>query len=149
MFAITGPAATKVPSQYLCFHDTQLYERKFYRPFCCSSRQVSTHCLQPRGNPRIHWLGSVTFFDDPLQTIRNRQSPLVPILLGDTEGEGSVFASFFPNMSAFYAYQFGQLGGSFRPPNLTALYPGLNDTQVLSAVVRDVWFRWCVLRCRG
>jgi len=44
-------------------------------------------------------------------------------------------------MSAFYAYQFGQFGGSFRPPNLTALYPGLNDTQVFSAVVRDVWFR--------
>lgn len=91
-------------------------------------------------------LGSVTFFDDPLQTIRNRQNPRVPILLGDTEDDGSVFASFFPNISAFYAYQFGQFGGSFLPPNLTVLYPRLNDTQVLSAVVRDVWFRWCVLR---
>jgi carboxylesterase type B len=88
----------------------------------------------------------VTFFDDPLQAIRSGQIPQVPILLGDTEDDGTVFASFFPNISAFYAYQFDQFGDSFHPPNLTALYPGLNDTEVLSVVVRDVWFRWCVPR---
>jgi len=89
---------------------------------------------------------SVTFFDDPLQSIRTGQIARVPILLGNMEDDGTVFASFFPNVSAFYANQFGPLGASFRPPNLTTLYPGLIGTQLGSAVIRDVWFLWCALR---
>lgn len=86
----------------------------------------------------------MTLFDDPLQAIRTGQIPQVPILLGSMEDDGIVFASFFPNISAFFAYQFGQFGDSFQSPNLTALYPGLTDTQLISVVVRDVWFRWYV-----
>jgi hypothetical protein len=89
---------------------------------------------------------SVTFFDDPLQSIRTGQIARVPILLGSMEDDGTVFASFFPNVSAFYANQFGSLGAFFLPPNLTTLYPGLIGTPLVSAVIRDVWFLWCALR---
>ena len=90
---------------------------------------------------------SVTLFDDPLQSIRTGHIARVPILIGSMEDDGTVFSSFFPNVSAFYANQFGPLGASFRPPNLTTLYPGLAGTQLVSAVIRDVGFLWCVLRC--
>jgi hypothetical protein len=64
------------------------------------------------------------------------------------QDEGTIFAPSFPNISVFLGFEFGRLS-FYRPPNMTAvmaLYPGLNDTQLLDAVVRDVLFRWCALR---
>ena len=92
--------------------------------------------------------GSVTFMDDSLQAIRTGQTPRVPILLGTMEDDGTIFASSFPNLTVFLEVEFGKYP-FFRPPNVTALqnlYPGLNDTQVFPAAVRDVLFRWSVFR---
>lgn len=91
---------------------------------------------------------SVTFIDDSLQAIRAGQIPRVPVLLGGVEDEGTIFAPLYPNVTFFLGASFGRLS-SYRPPNVTelnALYPGLNDTQLFSAVIRDVVFRWCALR---
>jgi len=95
-----------------------------------------------------HMFGSVTYIDDSLQAIRTGQIPQVPVLLGSMQDDGTIFAPSFPNISVFLGYEFGRLS-FYCPPNMTAvmaLYPGLNDTQLLDAVVRDVLFRWYVLR---
>jgi hypothetical protein len=119
-------------------------------PLTCLLRKlISKHSLcRARGvfSCLTMSFGSVTFFDDPLQSIRTGQIARVPILLGSMENDGTVFTSVFPNVSAFYANQFASLGASFRPPNLATLYPGLTGTQPVSAVIRDVWFLWCALR---
>jgi carboxylesterase type B len=92
--------------------------------------------------------GSVTFIDDSLQAIRTGQVPRVPILLGNMQDDGTIFAPIFPNLTVFLEVEFGKLP-FFRPPNVTTLqnlYPGLNDTQMFPAVARDVLFHWCVFR---
>ena len=96
----------------------------------------------------FHVFRSVTFISDSLQAIRTGQIPQVPVLLGGVEDEGTIFAPLYPNVTFFLGATFGRLS-VFRPPNVTevnSFYPGLNDTQILDAVVRDVLFRWCVLR---
>jgi carboxylesterase type B len=89
------------------------------------------------------WACSVTLFDDPLQRIRTGQIARVPTLLGTTEDDGTVFALLYPNVSTFLVNQFGPIGNTFPPAELQALYPKMNDTQLLDAVVRDVLFQWC------
>jgi hypothetical protein len=88
-------------------------------------------------------IGSVTIFDDPLQRIRLGQIARVPILLGSLESDGAVDALVAPgNLSAFLAEEFGPLDVLFSPALVQALYPGLNDTQVIAAAVRDILVRW-------
>ena len=95
-----------------------------------------------------HVFRSVTFISDSLQAIRTGQIPRVPVLLGGVEDEGTIFAPVYQNVSLFLGAMFGRLS-FYRPPNVTELnsfYPGLNETQLLDAVIRDVLFRWCALR---
>lgn len=94
-----------------------------------------------------HVLRSVTFIADSLQAIRTGQIPQVSVLLGGVEDEGTIFAPIYNNVSFFLGAQLGRIS-FYRPPNMTevdSLYPGLNDTQVLDAVIRDELFRWCAL----
>ena len=92
-------------------------------------------------------VGSVTVFDDPLQRIRAGQIAQVPILLGSLEDDGKVFAYFEQkNLSATIALLIGSSGvqGDLSPSVVRELYPGLNDSQVIADMWRDVKFRWCV-----
>jgi carboxylesterase type B len=89
-----------------------------------------------------HVFGSVTFIDDSLQAIRTRQIPRVPILLGTVEDEGTISVPAYPNLTVFLEVEFGELNSSCLP-NVTALYPRLDDTQVYPALIRDVLFHWC------
>ncbi|KAH9959039.1 Alpha/Beta hydrolase protein [Russula compacta] len=82
---------------------------------------------------------SATGFDDPLERIRTRQSAQVPILLGNMQNDGIVFALRDPqNLSVFVAEEFGS---RVTPDVVRGLYTGLNDSEVISAVERDVMFR--------
>ena len=95
-----------------------------------------------------HVFRSVTFISDSLQAIRTGRIPQIPVLLGGVEDEGTIFAPIYQNVSFFLETMFGQLS-FYRPPNLTevnSFYPGLNDTQIFDAVIREVLFRWCALR---
>ena len=90
-------------------------------------------------------IGSVTFFDDPLQHIRTGQFARVPILLGNMEDDGSPFTfNTSESLSTFLADQFGSLAGSVPPDMVRALYPGLSDPQVIAGTLRDILSRWCV-----
>ena len=89
----------------------------------------------------------MTVFDDPLQRIRLGEIAQVPILLGSTEDDGTISVLGAPNnLSLLLAEQIvpGPLGGLISPTLVRALYPGLNDPQVMAAVERDIIFRWCV-----
>ena len=91
-------------------------------------------------------IGSVTFFDDPLERIRKGQFARVPILLGNTEDDGTVFTYIMSeNLSTFPVDKFGSLAGSVPPDKIRALYPGLSDPQIIASTVRDILFRWCLL----
>jgi hypothetical protein len=77
---------------------------------------------------------SVTFFDDPLQRIRQGQIARVPILLGSMEDDGAVTALGLPNnISATISAVFGPYEVLITPDLVRALYPGLNDSQVIAA----------------
>jgi len=87
----------------------------------------------------------VTLFDDPLQRIRQDQIAQVPILLGSMEDDGAIIALGLPNnISATISEVFGPFAGLISPDLVRALYPGLNDSQVIAAGARDITFRWCV-----
>jgi hypothetical protein len=87
----------------------------------------------------------VTFFDDPLQRIRQGQFAQVPILLGSMEDDGTIFVFGAPNnLSAFLTEAFGPFDALLSPTLVRALYPGLSDPQVMAAVERDTVFHWCV-----
>jgi carboxylesterase type B len=142
MWAATRPRAAAVPPQCPSFHYTSLYERPQQWAVCPRGRQVRV-LSYPRGG--THVTGSVTAFDDPLRLIRTGQTALVPILLGNTEDDGTVFTyNTSESLSSFLADQFGSLAGSIPPDKVRALYPGLSDPQVIAATVRDILFRWCV-----
>jgi carboxylesterase type B len=89
---------------------------------------------------------SVTMFDNPLQRIRTGQIARVPILLGNLEDDGTVFALAAQNLSATIALLTGPSGAAPLSPNVVrGLYPGLSDPQVIAAMWRDIGFRWCVI----
>ena len=89
-------------------------------------------------------------FDDPLQRIRTGQIARVPILLGNVENDGIVYASIAQqNLSSTIALLTGPSGSALLSPNVVqGLYPGLSDPQVIAATWRDLLFRWCVT-CLG
>ena len=89
---------------------------------------------------------SVTMFDDPLQRIRTGQIARVPILLGNVENDGTVFALIAQqNLSSTIALFTGPSGAALLSPNVVrGLYPGLSDPQVIAAMWRDMLFGWCV-----
>jgi len=62
------------------------------------------------------------------------------------EDDGALIALGLPNnLSATISEEFGPYEGLISPDLVRALYPGLNDSQVIAAGARDVGFRWCVL----
>jgi hypothetical protein len=145
MWAATRPGAAAVPPQCLSFYYTKLYERSQQSLVRCRGRQVRV-LSNPRGG--THVVGSVTFLDDSLQRIRTGQIARVPILLGNVEDDGTLFTYGMSNLSAYLAGQFVSIAGSeSAPPDpdiVRALYPGLNDSQVIAGIERDILFRWCV-----
>jgi len=92
-------------------------------------------------------IGSVTFFDDPLQRIRTGQFARVPILLGNMEDDGTVLTYNTSDLAAYLAGQFRSIVGSESVPPadmVRALYPGSSDPQVIAGTLRDILSRWCV-----
>lgn len=87
----------------------------------------------------------MTAFDDPLQRIRTGQIAQVPILLGSTEDDGTIFAyNTSQSISEFLRDTLGEYP-EFLPGLVRDLYPGLDDDlRVIYAMIRDFVFRWCV-----
>ncbi|KAH9971639.1 Alpha/Beta hydrolase protein, partial [Russula compacta] len=104
-----------------------------------SAATIHAYTNGPSSGLFLPQVDNVTSLDDPLERIRTRQSAQVPILLGNMQDDGIVFALPEPqNLSIFVAEQFRS---SVTPDVVRGLYPGLNDSEVISAVERDILFR--------
>ncbi|KAJ6556578.1 Alpha/Beta hydrolase protein [Mycena vulgaris] len=78
-----------------------------------------------------------TVFTNPLERLRAGDSAKVPIVLGNMENDGSVSAIGMTNLTAFLGGEFSAIS----PDLLRSLYPGENDTLVISDSSRDLGFR--------
>jgi len=94
------------------------------------------------GQFRSYVVDNVTAFDDPLLRIRTGQVAQVPILLGNCQDDGSIFAyNTTKPLSTFLKDMFGSYADHVPPKLVRALYPELSDLEVIYAVERDIHFR--------
>ncbi|KAJ7034410.1 Carboxylesterase family-domain-containing protein [Mycena alexandri] len=83
---------------------------------------------------------SVTVFTNPLERLRASATAKVPIVLGNMENDGSAFTVGLTNLTAFLE---GEIPGTPISPDLVrSLYPGENDSSIISDADRDLGFRW-------
>jgi carboxylesterase 2 len=87
----------------------------------------------------------VTVFDDPLQRIRTGLTARKPILIGSMEDDGTLSTIGISNLTAFLQATLGPAASAISPNLVRSLYPGLNDSQVIADVFRDLGFRWFVV----
>ncbi|KAI0062565.1 alpha/beta-hydrolase [Artomyces pyxidatus] len=82
---------------------------------------------------------NMTRYDDDLTRIRTNNTARVPILIGSLQDDGTVFTSGVKNLTTALPDLFGANAPSVA--TVRALYPGLNDSQVIAAAYRDKNFR--------
>jgi len=103
---------------------------------------IRNYTSGPNSVPFTPSVDNVTILYDPLQRIRQGQIAQVPILLGSMEDDGAIIALGLPNnISATISEVFGPFEVLLSPDLVRALYPGLNDSQVIAAGTRDYAFR--------
>ncbi|KAJ7630496.1 Carboxylesterase [Roridomyces roridus] len=87
-------------------------------------------------------IDNVTLFSDPLQRIRTGKTARVPFILGNTQDDGTIVSVNLPdNLTA----ALDEFVSPFARTTVTAdqvrpLYPGLNDTAIIAATLRDILF---------
>jgi carboxylesterase 2 len=82
---------------------------------------------------------SFTLFDNPLERIRAGLTARKPIVIGETENDGSFFAFGQTNLTAFLD---GSGLSAVSADVVKSFYPGMNDTDVIADTVRDLYGRW-------
>ncbi|KAH9994628.1 Carboxylesterase [Russula vinacea] len=97
----------------------------------------------PHSSGRFNYMvDDLTAYDDPLQRIRTDQFARVPILLGNAQDDGTIFTyNTSESLCTYLAKKFGSYADLVPPALVRALYPELNDPQVIAAVERDTQFR--------
>ncbi|KAJ7103822.1 hypothetical protein C8R44DRAFT_640257, partial [Mycena epipterygia] len=80
-----------------------------------------------------------TVFTNPLERLRTSATAKVPIVIGNMENDGSAFTVGMTNLTAFLEGE--APGNSISPAFVRTLYPGQNDSLVISDSFRDVGFR--------
>ncbi|KAG7094376.1 hypothetical protein E1B28_007977 [Marasmius oreades] len=85
-------------------------------------------------------IDNFTVFDRPIDRIAAKKTARVPTLLGNTKDDGSLFAleSGPVNLTQFLALDFQ---GAVPEQLVRSLYPGLNDTAIISGIIRDFIFQ--------
>jgi len=79
----------------------------------------------------------VTVFSDPLNRIRTGLIARVPFIIGNMQNVGSVFALGQTDLSAFLTVTFAGLATA---AEVRPLYPGLNDSLIISEIIKDTAF---------
>lgn len=82
-------------------------------------------------------------FDDNIQRILVGNAARVPLLIGNTQNDGTLFTVGDNNLTAFLD-TFGLTAGDsdITADVLRSLYPGQNDTNVIADAERDSTFLW-------
>ncbi|KAJ7124805.1 Carboxylesterase [Mycena crocata] len=91
----------------------------------------------PTSSPFAPVVDNVTMFSDPLLRIRTGLTARVPFIIGNTQNDGSLFALGLTDLSAFLTTTFG---GLVTPAQVRPLYPGLNDSLIISEIIKDFLF---------
>ncbi|KAF9257595.1 Carboxylesterase [Marasmius fiardii PR-910] len=81
-------------------------------------------------------IDNFTVFDRPIERIAAKKTARVPVLIGNTKDDGSLlaFGVGAVNLAQFLEAQFQ---GAASEQLVRSLYPGLNDTTIISSVLRD------------
>ncbi|KIJ56381.1 hypothetical protein M422DRAFT_239602 [Sphaerobolus stellatus SS14] len=82
-------------------------------------------------------IDNITAFAHPLQRIANHQTATVPIIIGNNNNDGTLFALGITDLPAFLNSTFGP---GVTAAQVRALYPGQNDTDVVADVLRETSF---------
>ena len=79
-------------------------------------------------------------FANPVQRILDHKVAKVPILQGNVQDDGSIFALGQTDVGLFLNATFGP--GVITPAQLAHLYPGLSGFKEISQIFRDFTFIW-------
>ncbi|KAJ7225984.1 Carboxylesterase [Mycena pura] len=82
---------------------------------------------------------NITVFSDPLTRIRTGLTARVPFIIGNMQNDGSLFAVGLTDLAAFLDET---TFGLVTPAEVRPLYPGLNDSLIISEIIKDVAFLW-------
>ncbi|KAJ6579815.1 Carboxylesterase family-domain-containing protein [Mycena sp. CBHHK59/15] len=80
----------------------------------------------------------VAVFTNPFERLRAASTAGVPLIIGNLEDDGTLFAVGIMNLTAFAAEI---PGNPVTPEYVRSLYPGLNDSMVIASSLRDASFR--------
>jgi len=80
---------------------------------------------------------NVTVFTDPIQRIQQKLTARIPILIGAMENDGTLFTVGETSLPEFLDSILGPLVSA---DEVRAVYPGLNDTEIIPTVFRDLIF---------
>lgn len=105
-------------------------------------KKVSTSVIRnytngPSSGAFTYIVDNVTAFADPLQRIRSGLTARVPFMVGHTQDDGTLFAVGQTNLAVYLATTFG---GLVTVSQMRALYPGLNDNQVIAEIINAFEF---------
>ncbi|KAJ7785818.1 Alpha/Beta hydrolase protein [Mycena metata] len=80
---------------------------------------------------------NVTRFSDPIQRLRDGLTANVPFIMGNMQDDGTLFAFGLTDLPAFLETNFGS---SITVNQVRPLYPGLNDSAIISEIEKDFLF---------
>ncbi|KAJ6603196.1 Carboxylesterase family-domain-containing protein [Mycena vulgaris] len=84
---------------------------------------------------------NITAFANPIERLRAGNSARVPIVLGTTENDGTVFTLGVTNLTSFLGAEIPIPGITIPPDLVRSLYTGQNDSIVIADTFRDLAFR--------
>ncbi|KAF8576342.1 alpha/beta-hydrolase [Ramaria rubella] len=91
----------------------------------------------PQGLSFTPVIDNLTAFADPIQRIQNKQTARVPIMIGANQNDGSVFTVGETDLAEFLS---AEVGTAVTPDEVRAVYPGLDDAEIIPTAFRDVVF---------
>ncbi|KAK1216288.1 hypothetical protein PQX77_021097 [Marasmius sp. AFHP31] len=87
-------------------------------------------------------IDNFTAFDHPVNRIVAKKTARVPIFIGNTKDDGSLFAFQLGSMANLTAFLQAEFGGAVSEAVVRALYPGQQSVQkVIADVIRDYIFQ--------
>ena len=87
---------------------------------------------------------SVTVFEYPFARFQSNVTARVPLLVGNMEGDGTIWALGYPSLRAVLQSYLHTFAANVTDDQVRALYPGQNETQIMASAIRDIQYRWCV-----
>ncbi|EKM52356.1 uncharacterized protein PHACADRAFT_101236, partial [Phanerochaete carnosa HHB-10118-sp] len=82
-----------------------------------------------------------TYYVQALDRIQNNESAIKPILLGNLEGDGTIWALSFTTLRAVLVLYLKQFADNVTDDQVCTLYPGQNNTIIMADFICDWQYR--------